>query len=94
MDNITRSFLSLEEASKYLGVSRATMYSYTYKKVLPYYKPQGRKVYFKKSDLENFVLNEKIRRCSAVRCSPITKRRVAQLQPPSGSITRIWKCSV
>ena len=53
-----KPFLTLYEASEYLGLARSTLYSYVRKKTLPYYKPNGRIVYFKLEDLNNFVLNE------------------------------------
>ena len=62
---ITRSFLPLEKACEYLSLSKATLYSYTHKRVIPFYKPRGRKVYFKIEDLDNFILNE-TNRCKSV----------------------------
>ncbi|MBC8525896.1 MAG: helix-turn-helix domain-containing protein [Candidatus Cloacimonetes bacterium] len=50
-------FLTMEEASNYLGLSKATLYGYTHKKLIPFYKVQNRKIYFKIEDLNNFVLN-------------------------------------
>ena len=55
---IAKPFLSLEEASEYLGLSKATLYSYSHNRVLTYYKLRGRKLYFKKEDLKNFILND------------------------------------
>jgi len=56
--NTEKIFLSLSEACEYLGISEHTMYSYTSKRFLPYYKLNGRKLYFKKSDLDAFILDE------------------------------------
>ena len=53
-----RPFLSLGEACEYLSLKPATLYSYTHKRVLPFYKVRGRKLYFLKDDLDNFILNE------------------------------------
>jgi len=52
-----RPFLTMDETSEYLGLSKATLYGYTHKKLIPYYKIQNRKIYFKIEDLDNFVLN-------------------------------------
>jgi len=49
--------LNIKEASEYLQIPKATLYGYTCKGVLPYYKPQERRVYFKVEDLNNFILN-------------------------------------
>jgi len=50
-------FMTMDEACKYLGLSKATLYGYTHKKLIPYYKIQNRKIYFKIEDLNNFVMN-------------------------------------
>ena len=60
--NKERPFLTLDEASAYLGgISKFTLYGYTSKQILPFYKLQGRKLYFKIEDLDRFVLNAKNR---------------------------------
>jgi len=60
-----KPFLSFEQAAEYLGISKATLYGYTHQNVLPFYKVQGRRVYFKVDDLNDFILNDKNRRKSA-----------------------------
>lgn len=49
------------EASNYLKVKLATLYSYTHKKLLTCYRPTGRKLYFLKSDLDTFLLGKEIK---------------------------------
>lgn len=56
---IKAPFISLAEASEYLGLSKATLYSYTHNRVLPFYKLRGRKLYFKREDLDSFIMNDK-----------------------------------
>ena len=53
--------LSTNEASIYLGVSLSTLYKYTHTRVIPFFKPTGRKNYFLKEDLDKFILGK---RCS------------------------------
>ena len=57
----SKPFLSLEETADYLNLSRNTVYSYTYRKLIPIYKLKGRKLYFKIEELNEFILNEKNR---------------------------------
>ena len=57
--NKEKPFLTIDEASKYLGISKNTIYGYTAKGILPFYKIQGRKIYFRIEDIDEFVLNEK-----------------------------------
>ena len=54
-----RPFLTFDEASRYLGLSKNTLYTYTSKSLIPSYKVQGRKLYFKIADLNSFVLDKK-----------------------------------
>ena len=56
-----KPFLDIYETSKYLGIPKNTLYSYTSKNVIPYHKIQGRKVYFSIDDLNNFILDKKNR---------------------------------
>lgn len=56
-----RPFLTLEEACEYLGLSKATIYGYTSKSIIPYHKLQDRRLYFDIDDLNKFILNKKNR---------------------------------
>ena len=66
-----KPILTLEEASQYTGLSKSHMYRHTSAGNIPFYKPEGRKIYFKKSELEEWMLrnrqssNEEIRRKAA-----------------------------
>jgi len=53
---VQRQFLTALETAAYLGCSIKTIYHYTFNRTLPFYKLQGRKLFFKISDLEAFVL--------------------------------------
>ena len=61
-----KPFLTIDEASKYLCISKNTLYGYTSKGILPFYKPQNRKIFFKVDDLNQFVLDKKNKRISQV----------------------------
>jgi len=56
-DSIPKAFLTTEETAAYLGIAKITLYTYTSKHILTYYKSR-RKLYFKISDLDDFVLND------------------------------------
>lgn len=56
-----KPFLNLDEASEYLGLSKATIYGYTSKSIIPYHKLQDRRLYFDIDDLNKFILNKKNR---------------------------------
>jgi hypothetical protein len=52
--------LDIDEAKKYLSISKNSLYGYGYtsRNIIPYHKVQGRKIYFSVEDLNNFVLNK------------------------------------
>ena len=50
-----KEVLTLEEAAIFLGMSKSSLYKMTHNKVLPYYRPNGKMVYFEKSD--NIIMN-------------------------------------
>ncbi len=60
----TKPFLSIEEASHYTKIPKATLYGYVHKGELPNHKLNGRRVYFAIEALDNFILNKKNRRKS------------------------------
>ncbi len=55
---IESPFLTVMEASEYLKLKPSTLYSYTHKRVIPFYKLRGRKIYFRKEDLDNFIMGD------------------------------------
>jgi len=46
--------LSVEEVMLILGVKRQTIYSYTHRNIISYYK-YGKKLYFKQSDIDKWL---------------------------------------
>ncbi len=54
-----KEVLTLEEAAKYLGVTRSMLYKLTHENRLPYFKPSGKLVFFEKKDLLDWVRSAK-----------------------------------
>jgi excisionase family DNA binding protein len=56
-----KEILTIKEAAAYIGVSVGGMHQYIYNGKIPCYKPTGPKgnVYFKKSELDGFMLRNK-----------------------------------
>jgi excisionase family DNA binding protein len=53
--------LTMEEASIYLRVSKSYLYKMTCQSTLPYYKPNGKKIYFKKAELDEWIFKHRIK---------------------------------
>lgn len=55
-----KEILSFQEAIQYLDISSASLYKMTSESKITFYKPNGGKLYFRKVDLDNWMLqNEK-----------------------------------
>lgn len=54
MTTVKTDFLTAKQAVEFLGITQSYLYKLTHKRVLPFYKPFGKMVYFKQSDLTAF----------------------------------------
>lgn len=63
-----KEILTIEEAAEFLSVSKSYLYKQTSAQAIPHYKPTGKRCYFKRSEVETWIL--------AVRIS--TKAEIAQ----------------
>jgi excisionase family DNA binding protein len=44
-----------DKTCEYLGLSKSTLYKHTMKGEIPHYKPTGKKIYFSKNEIDNWV---------------------------------------
>lgn len=54
------------EAAKFLNVSNSYLYKLTHLRKIPYYKPQGKKIYFLREDLVSYLLQNRNRSLSEI----------------------------
>ncbi|MBS9766538.1 MAG: helix-turn-helix domain-containing protein [Flavobacteriaceae bacterium] len=55
-----KDIFTLEEACMYIGISKSTMYKFTSQtKSITFYRPTGKLIYFKRKDLDEFMLQNK-----------------------------------
>lgn len=54
-----KNFVSLTEAAEYLDLQKSTLYAYCRQRLIPFYKVNGRKNYFLRQDLDNFIINDR-----------------------------------
>jgi excisionase family DNA binding protein len=55
----TKEVLNFQEACQFLELSQSHMYKLTSAGSIPHYKPNGKKLYFKRSELENWLLRNR-----------------------------------
>ncbi|MDB5280705.1 MAG: hypothetical protein JWR61_5660 [Ferruginibacter sp.] len=57
MDLSNVKVLSFEEGVKFLGYAKSTVYKMTSAGILPFSKPNGKKIFFEKEKLETWMLS-------------------------------------
>lgn len=50
-----KEILTLVEAAKYLGMSTSTLYKFSHQGILPKTCPNGKRIYFMRSSLDEFM---------------------------------------
>lgn len=55
-----KNILNFKEACELTGLSKQYMYTLTLKRKIPYYKPFGKLLYFKREELENALLQNRV----------------------------------
>lgn len=51
-----KQIMNLKEAALYMGLSSSMIYKMTMKRELPFSKPGGKLIYFRKCDLDDYML--------------------------------------
>ena len=52
--------MSLDQACTYCSISKSYMYKLTSAQKIPHFKPQNKAIYFKKAELDEFLLQNRI----------------------------------
>jgi len=59
MEKIQKAAFTIDEATAFLNLSKNYVYKLVSKKKIPYYKPMGGRLFFKPSDLEDFLFRNR-----------------------------------
>jgi excisionase family DNA binding protein len=52
--------LTTTEAAEYMGISLSSVYKLTSQRTLPIYKPNGKKVYLKRDDIDRYLSSHRL----------------------------------
>ena len=63
----TSEFVDINEASAYLRLKKSYLYNLVYLNKIPFYKPNGKKLYFKKIELSKWINQSKIKTVNEVK---------------------------
>lgn len=55
-----KNMFGLEEASLFLNMSKSFLYKLTYKHEIPYYRPNGKQIYFDRKELEDWMRRNRV----------------------------------
>lgn len=58
---LAKDVLSFDEASIFLNLSKSYLYKLTSGNLIPHYKPQGKMLYFEKTELETWLRQNPIK---------------------------------
>lgn len=58
--NDDEDFMTIEQVSSFVGLSKATIYGLTHERKIPYFKA-GKRLYFKKADIVNWITSTKVK---------------------------------
>jgi excisionase family DNA binding protein len=58
---LQKDVLNFNEGAKYLDLSASFLYKLTSAGEIPHYKPQGKKIYFKRVELDQWLLRNRVK---------------------------------
>ena len=59
--------MGFDDAAKYLGISKSYLYKLTCKNAIPFYKPNGKKIYFSKAELDKWIMRNPVKSCEQIK---------------------------
>ncbi len=59
-ENLNKEIFNFNDACQFLDYSKSYLYKLTYSRQIEHYKPNGKKLYFKRSDLEAWLLRNRV----------------------------------
>ncbi len=57
---MAKTMLTLEEAAKHMGVSKSNLYQLIHRRAIPFYKPNGKMVYFNRLELDKWLQRNRV----------------------------------
>jgi len=60
-ENLNKEILNFNEACTFLDYSKSYLYKLTHTRKIVHFKPNNKKIYFKRSDLEAWLLRNRVK---------------------------------
>ncbi len=61
IDNLNKEIFNFNDACTFLNYSKSYLYKLTHSRQIIHYKPNGKMLYFKRSDLEEWLLRNRVK---------------------------------
>lgn len=55
-----KEVLTVEEAAKFMGMARSSLYKMTSDQSIPFYRPNGKMIFFEKSDILSWIRKNRV----------------------------------
>lgn len=56
---MTKEVMTVNECAQYTGLSVSYLYKLTHRKLIPFFKPMGKRLYFKRTEIDQWLLGNK-----------------------------------
>lgn len=63
----TKAVLTVDEAARYMGIAKSTLYKMTMRREIPHYKPHGKLCYFVRAELEAWLMSNRVATSDEIR---------------------------
>lgn len=73
MKNIEKEILSFKESIEFMDVSKSFLYKLTSEGRINFFKPNNGKIYFRKEDLENWMMQNEMKSVESLEKYLLTK---------------------
>ena len=60
LDILNKNVIDIDECVYLTGLKKQTLYKYTSECIIPHYKPEGKKIYFKRVEVEQWMLSNRV----------------------------------
>ena len=55
-----KEVLTVEEAAKFMGMARSSLYKMTSDQTIPFYRPNGKMIFFEKADILSWIRKNRV----------------------------------
>ena len=55
-----KEVLTVEQAAKFMGMARSSLYKMTSDQTIPFYRPNGKMIFFEKSDILSWIRKNRV----------------------------------